>query len=298
MPPANGGQVHTISTGTQRLLAHRSCQSHLCELRTCAEIRRQDQLRFDDTNPEKESVEYVNAIREDIAWLGFEWNGGEFYTSDYFQQLFDYACNLIGKGLAYVDDQSAEQIASQKGAPGTPGTNSPFRERTPEENLRLFEEMKVGQCQEGERVLRAKIDMAHDNMLLRDPVIYRVKFVEHHRTGNDWVIYPMYDFAHGQSDSIERISHSLCSLEFENHRPLYNWFIRALDIYPSEQTKLQFELHHHVERKLLRLVEEGVVDVRMTPACRLFRIAKARVHSGEHSVFADRIGVAGATTSM
>ena len=253
-------------------------------------------LRFDDTNPEKESVEYVNAIREDIAWLGFEWNGGEFYTSDYFQQLFDYACKLIGKGLAYVDDQSAELIASQKGAPGTPGTNSPFRERTPEENLRLFEEMKAGQCQEGERVLRAKIDMGHDNMLLRDPVIYRVKFVEHHRTGNDWVIYPMYDFAHGQSDSIERISHSLCSLEFENHRPLYNWFIRALDIYPSEQTEFaRLNLNYTImsKRKLLRLVEEGVVDGWDDPRMPTISGLRRRGYTPESiRLFADRIGVA------
>ena len=253
-------------------------------------------MRFDDTNPEKESVEYVNAIREDIAWLGFEWNGGEFYTSDYFQQLFDYACDLIGKGLAYVDDQSAEQIASQKGAPGTPGTNSPFRERTPEENLRLFEEMKAGQCQEGERVLRAKIDMAHDNMLMRDPVIYRVKFVEHHRTGKDWVIYPMYDFAHGQSDSIERISHSLCSLEFENHRPLYNWFIQALDIYPSEQTEFaRLSLNYTImsKRKLLRLVEEGVVDGWDDPRMPTISGLRRRGYTPESiRVFADRVGVA------
>ena len=253
-------------------------------------------LRFDDTNPEKESVEYVNAIREDIAWLGFEWNGGEFYTSDYFQQLFDYACDLIWKGLAYVDDQSAERIASQKGAPGTPGTNSPFRERTPEENIRLFETMKAGQCQEGERVLRAKIDMDHDNMLMRDPVIYRVKFVEHHRTGNDWVIYPMYDFAHGQSDSIERISHSLCSLEFENHRPLYNWFIQALDIYPSEQMEFaRLNLNYTImsKRKLLRLVKEGVVDGWDDPRMPTISGLRRRGYTPESiRVFADRVGVA------
>ena len=293
----HGGQVHTRFPPEPNGYLHIGHAKAICvSFGLAQKYGGKTNLRFDDTNPEKESVEYVNAIREDIAWLGFEWNGGEFYTSDYFQQLFDYACDLIGKGLAYVDDQSAEQIASQKGAPGTPGTNSPFRERTPEENLRLFEEMKAGQCQEGERVLRAKIDMAHDNMLMRDPVIYRVKFVEHHRTGNDWVIYPMYDFAHGQSDSIERISHSLCSLEFENHRPLYNWFIQALDIYPSEQTEFaRLNLNYTImsKRKLLRLVEEGVVDGWDDPRMPTISGLRRRGYTPESiRVFADRVGVA------
>ena len=293
----HGGQVHTRFPPEPNGYLHIGHAKAICvSFGLAQKYGGKTNLRFDDTNPEKESVEYVNAIREDIAWLGFEWNGGEFYTSDYFQQLFDYACDLIGKGLAYVDDQSAEQIASQKGAPGTPGSNSPFRERTPEENLRLFEEMKAGQCQEGERVLRAKIDMAHDNMLMRDPVIYRVKFVEHHRTGNDWVIYPMYDFAHGQSDSIERISHSLCSLEFENHRPLYNWFIQALDIYPSEQTEFaRLNLNYTImsKRKLLRLVEEGVVDGWDDPRMPTISGLRRRGYTPESiRVFADRVGVA------
>ena len=293
----HGGQVHTRFPPEPNGYLHIGHAKAICvSFGLAQKYGGKTNLRFDDTNPEKESVEYVNAIREDIAWLGFEWKGGEFYTSDYFQQLFDYACDLIGKGMAYVDDQSAEQIASQKGAPGTPGNNSPFRERTAEENLRLFEEMKAGQCQEGERVLRAKIDMTHDNMLMRDPVIYRVKYVEHHRTGNDWVIYPMYDFAHGQSDSIERISHSLCSLEFENHRPLYNWFIQVLDIYPSEQTEFaRLNLNYTImsKRKLLRLVEEGVVDGWDDPRMPTISGLRRRGYTPESiRVFADRVGVA------
>ena len=253
-------------------------------------------LRFDDTNPEKESTEYVNAIREDVAWLGFDWKGGEFYTSDYFEQLYSFACQLIKLGKAYVDDHSSEEMAAQKGAPGKPGTNSPFRDRSPEENLKLFEGMKAGECSEGTRVLRAKIDMAHDNMLMRDPLIYRIKFVAHHRTGEDWVIYPMYDFAHGQSDSIENITHSLCSLEFENHRPLYDWFIQTLDIYPTEQTefaRLNLSYTLMSKRKLLRLVEEGVVDGWDDPRMPTISGLRRRGYTPQSiRTFADRIGVA------
>lgn len=253
-------------------------------------------LRFDDTNPEKESTEYVNAIREDVAWLGFDWKGGEFYTSDYFEQLYGFACQLIKLGKAYVDDQSSEEMAVQKGAPGKPGTNSPFRDRSPEENLKLFEGMKAGEFPEGTRVLRAKIDMAHDNMLMRDPLIYRIKFVAHHRTGEDWVIYPMYDFAHGQSDSIENITHSLCSLEFENHRPLYDWFIQSLGIYPTEQTefaRLNLSYTLMSKRKLLRLVEEGVVDGWDDPRMPTISGLRRRGYTPQSiRTFADRIGVA------
>ena len=253
-------------------------------------------LRFDDTNPEKESTEYVNAIREDVSWLGFEWKGGEFYTSDYFSQLYDFACELIKSGKAYVDDQTAEEMADQKGAPGKAGTNSPFRSRSVEENLDLFQGMKEGRFPEGSCALRAKIDMAHDNMLLRDPLIYRIKFVEHHRTGTDWVIYPMYDFAHGQSDSIENITHSLCSLEFENHRPLYNWFIEALGIYPSEQTEFaRLNLSYTImsKRKLLTLVENGVVDGWDDPRMPTISGLRRRGYTPQSiRTFADRIGVA------
>ena len=253
-------------------------------------------LRFDDTNPEKESVEYVDAIRRDVSWLGFEWKGGEFYTSDYFDRLYELALQLIDDGHAYVDNQSPDEIAAQKGAPGRAGTASPFRNRTPEENRRLFEEMKGGECEEGSRVLRAKIDMAHDNMLLRDPVIYRIKFVEHHRTGKDWVIYPMYDFAHGQSDSIEQITHSLCSLEFENHRPLYNWFILTLGIYPSEQTEFaRLNLNYTImsKRKLLRLVEDGAVDGWDDPRMPTISGLRRRGYTPQAiREFAERVGVA------
>jgi glutaminyl-tRNA synthetase len=253
-------------------------------------------LRFDDTNPEKESTEYVDAIRRDVAWLGFEWKGGEYYTSDYFEQLYAYALQLIDAGLAYVDDQTPEEIASQKGAPGVPGTHSPFRDRSAAENRRLFEEMRAGQHAEGSRVLRAKIDMGHENMLMRDPIIYRIKFAHHHRTGDRWVIYPMYDFAHGQSDSIERITHSLCSLEFENHRPLYNWFIEKLGIYPSEQTEFaRLNLNYTVmsKRKLLRLVEEGVVDGWDDPRMPTISGLRRRGYTPEAiRTFADRVGVA------
>ena len=177
-------------------------------------------LRFDDTNPTKEDVEYVDSIKEDIRWLGFDWEDREYYASDYFGQLYDFAIDLIKKGLAYVDDQSSEEIAAQKGTPSEPGTNSPFRDRSLEENLDLFRRMNKGEFPEGSRVLRAKIDMASPNMHMRDPVIYRILFHPHHRTGDTWKVYPMYDFAHGQSDFFEGVTHSLCTLEFEVHRPV------------------------------------------------------------------------------
>ncbi len=220
-------------------------------------------LRFDDTNPETESSEYVNSIKRDIQWLGFDWGDREYYTSDYFDQLYDFAVKLIKEGLAYVDDSDSETILEQKGTVNVPGTESPFRSRPVEENLDLFERMKNGEFEEGSRVLRAKIDMASPNMHMRDPVIYRIKRMAHHRTGNKWNIYPMYDFAHGQSDSIEEITHSLCTLEFENHRPLYNWLIEKLEIYPSRQIEFaRLNLNYTVmsKRKLMLLVEKGVVS--------------------------------------
>ena len=189
-------------------------------------------LRFDDTNPVKEDVEYVDSIKRDIRWLGFDW-ALERYASDYFDQLYDWAVVLIKKGLAYVDDQTQEEIRLTRGTVSEPGKESPWRNRSVEENLDLFERMKKGEFADGEKVLRAKIDMAHPNMLFRDPIMYRILHAEHHRTGNKWCIYPMYDYAHGQCDSIERITHSICTLEFDVHRPLYDWFIQALDIYPS-----------------------------------------------------------------
>jgi glutaminyl-tRNA synthetase len=218
-------------------------------------------LRFDDTNPVAEEVEYVDSIREDVRWLGFEW-ANECYASDYFDQLYAFAQDLIRKGLAYVDDSTSEEIAAMKGTPVQPGVESPFRNRSVEENLDLFAQMKAGVFPDGARVLRAKIDMASPNMHMRDPVLYRIKHAHHHRTGDKWVIYPMYDFAHGQSDSIEKITHSLCSLEFRHHRPLYDWFIEQLGIFPSRQIEFaRMNVAYMItsKRKLLKLVQEGIV---------------------------------------
>ncbi len=218
-------------------------------------------LRFDDTNPEKEKEDYVEGIKADIKWLGYDW-GETLYTSDYFGQLYTWAVQLIKDGKAYVDDQTAEEMSANRGTPSEPSKPSPYRGRSLEENLRLFTEMKEGKHEEGSRVLRAKIDLASPNMLMRDPALYRIKNMPHHRTGSIWHVYPMYDFAHGQSDSIEHITHSLCTLEFENHRPLYEWFIKELGIYPSRQIEFaRLNLSYTItsKRKLLKLVEEGHV---------------------------------------
>lgn len=219
-------------------------------------------LRFDDTNPVKEDVEYVNSIKKDINWLGYQWEGDALYTSDYFEIIYGYAEDLIQKGVAYIDEQSAEDIAAQKGTPTKPGTNSPHRDRPVEENLQLFRDMRAGKYPDGAMVLRAKIDMAAPNMLMRDPLIYRIKHATHHNTGDEWCIYPMYDFAHGQSDSIEKITHSCCSLEFMHHRPVYNWFIEQLGIFPSKQyefARMNVAYMITSKRRLLKLVEEGLV---------------------------------------
>jgi glutaminyl-tRNA synthetase len=219
-------------------------------------------LRFDDTNPVKEDVEYVDSIKEDVKWLGFEW-AGELYASDYFHQLYDFAVRLIENDLAYVDDSSAEEIAAKKGTPTEPGTSTIYRSRSIEENLQLFADMKDGKYADGAKVLRAKGDLASPNMHMRDPLMYRIKKTSHHRTGDDWCIYPMYDFAHGQSDAIEQITHSICTLEFIPHRELYNWFIEKLDIFPSNQYEFaRLNLNYTVmsKRKLLQLVEEGHVE--------------------------------------
>ena len=252
-------------------------------------------LRFDDTNPVKEDTEYVDAIQDDIRWLGFEW-ASVHYASDYFEQLFDWACLLIKKGLAYVDDQSLEEIRAGRGTVTVPGTNSPWRDRSPEENLDLFMRMRKGEFADGEKVLRAKIDMAHPNMQFRDPIMYRILHSHHHRTGDKWCIYPMYDFAHGQSDSIEGITHSICTLEFDIHRPLYDWFIQQLDIFPSHQYEFaRLNINYTVmsKRKLLQLVKEGYVsgwdDPRMPTICGFRR----RGYTPESiRNFCDRIGVA------
>src|SRR6202165_5651333 len=219
-------------------------------------------LRFDDTNPEKEETEYVKSIQTDVKWLGFHWDG-LFYASDYFDQLYQWAVKLIKAGKAYVDDLSAEQIRKTRGTLTEPGRDSPYRHRSMEENLDLFERMKSGEFPDGSRVLRAKIDMASPNLNMRDPVMYRILHAEHHRTGNKWCIYPMYDFAHGQSDSTERVTHSLCTLEFQDHRPLYNWFIEQLGIFPSRQIEFdRLNLTYTLlsKRKLLQLVQEKHVS--------------------------------------
>jgi len=251
-------------------------------------------LRYDDTNPTKEDVEYVDAIKEDIKWLGFQWSL-ERYASDYFDQLYEWAEQLIQRGLAYVDDQTLEEMRANRGTVETPGIDSPWRNRSVEENLRLFREMKAGKYPDGAKVLRAKIDMAHPNMMFRDPILYRIKHAHHHRTGDKWCIYPMYDYTHGQCDSIEHITHSICTLEFDIHRPLYDWFIETLGIYPSHQyefARLNLTYTLMSKRKLLELVEKGYVagwdDPRMPTLCGVRR----RGYTPEAlKMFCEKIGV-------
>jgi glutaminyl-tRNA synthetase len=252
-------------------------------------------LRFDDTNPVKEDTEYVESIKNDVQWLGFQW-ANEYYSSDYFEQLYDWAVVLIKKGLAYIDDQTQEEIRQNRGTITQPGTDSPYRNRSVEENLDLFQRMRAGEFEDGAKVLRAKIDMTHPNMLLRDPILYRIIHAHHHRTGDKWCIYPMYDYAHGQSDSLEQITHSICTLEFDIHRPLYDWFIEKLEIFPSHQYEFaRLNLTYTVmsKRKLLELVKEGFVsgwdDPRMPTICGLRRRGYT-----PHAIrtFCERVGVA------
>lgn len=251
-------------------------------------------LRYDDTNPTKEDTEYVDAIKEDIRWMGFQWEK-ECYASDYFEQLYQWAEEMIMKGLAYVDDQSQEEISEGRGTVDKPGKESPWRNRTPEENLRIFRQMRDGEFPDGAKVLRAKIDMAHPNMMFRDPILYRIKHAHHHRTGDKWCIYPMYDYTHGQCDSIENITHSICTLEFDVHRPLYDWFIKTLDIYPSHQyefARLNLTYTLMSKRKLLELVQKGLVsgwdDPRMPTLCGVRR----RGYTAQAlKMFCEKIGV-------
>jgi len=252
-------------------------------------------LRFDDTNPVTEETEYVDSIKDDVKWLGFEWKN-EHYASDYFDQLYDFAIVLIKKSLAYVDDSSSEEIAAMKGTPTEPGRNSPYRDRTVEENLGLFERMKAGEFPDGAKTLRAKIDMEHTNMLMRDPILYRIKHAHHHRTGDKWCVYPMYDFAHGQSDSIEQVTHSICTLEFVPHRELYDWLIAKLEIYPSHQYEFaRRNLTYTVmsKRKLLQLVTDkhvtGWDDPRMPTVSAMRRRGYPAAAVRE---FCDRVGIA------
>ena len=252
-------------------------------------------LRFDDTNPVKEDVAYVDSIKEDITWLGFRW-AEEHYASDYFEQLYQWAVEMIRKGLAYVDDQSQEEIRLGRGTVTVPGTESPWRNRSVEENLDLFARMRAGEFADGEKVLRAKIDMAHPNMLLRDPIMYRILHTEHHRTGDKWCIYPMYDYAHGQSDSIEKITHSICTLEFDVHRPLYDWFIQTLGIFPSHQYEFaRLNLTYTVmsKRKLLQLVENKIVNGWDDPRMPTISAIRRKGYTpAAIRAFAERVGVA------
>jgi len=259
-------------------------------------------LRFDDTNPIKEEAEYVESIKEDVRWLGFDWQDREFYASDYFGQLYEWALDLIRKGKAYVDDLTAEEIREYRGTLTEPGKESPYRDRSVEDNLALFESMRAGELADGAKVLRAKIDMAAGNLNMRDPVLYRILHASHHRTGDEWCIYPMYDFAHGQSDSIEKITHSLCTLEFEDHRPLYDWFIRELEIFPSRQIEFaRLNLSQTVlsKRKLKQLVDEGLVSGWDDPRMPTISGLRRRGYTPESiRDFADRIGVAKADSTV
>lgn len=259
----NNGRVHTRFPPEPNGYLHIGHATSIClNFGLAKKYNGKCNLRFDDTNPVTEETEYVESIKNDIRWLGFEWDG-EYYASDYFDKLYDFAVVLIKKGLAYVDDSTAEQIAATKGSFEKPGQESPYRNRSVEENLQLFAEMKAGKYNDGEKTLRAKIDMAHSNLLLRDPLMYRIKHEHHHRTGDTWCIYPMYDYAHGQSDSIEEITHSICTLEFIHHRPLYNWFIEQLGIFPSHQYEFaRRNLTYTVmsKRKLLQLVNDKHVS--------------------------------------
>lgn len=292
----NGGRVHTRFPPEPNGYLHIGHAKSIClNFGTASKFDGKCNLRFDDTNPVKEDTEYVDSIMEDVRWLGFEWDG-LYYASDYFDTLYEYAERLIVKKLAYVCDLTQEEISLQRGTITKPGTDSPYRNRTVEENLDLFRQMRAGVFEDGSRVLRAKIDMAHPNMLMRDPILYRIIHAEHHNAGNKWCIYPMYDFAHGQCDSIEGITHSICTLEFEVHRPLYDWFIEKLEIFAPQQIEFaRLNLSYTVmsKRKLLQLVNEGHVkgwdDPRMPTICGLRR----RGFTPESiRRFADIIGVA------
>jgi len=291
------GRVHTRFPPEPNGYLHIGHAKSIClNFGLAKQYRGLTNLRFDDTNPTKEDVEYVDSIKEDVRWLGFDWDDREFYASDYFDTLYEYAIKLIKKGKAYVCDLSPEDMSEQRGTVTKPGKESPYRNRTVQENLDLFERMRRGEFPEGSRTLRAKIDMASPNMLMRDPVMYRILHASHHRTGDKWCIYPTYDFTHGQSDSIERITHSICTLEFEVHRPLYDWYIHELEIYPPQQIEFaRLNLTYTVmsKRKLLQLVQEGIVrgwdDPRMPTICGLRR----RGFTPESiRNFADIIGIA------
>ena len=293
-----GGRVHTRFPPEPNGYLHIGHAKSIClNFGLGEEYKGLTNLRFDDTNPEKEDVEYVNSIKEDVEWLGFNWDGDVRYASDYFGKMYDYAKKLITLGKAYVDDQTAEEIRQTRGDFSTPGTNSPYRDRSVEENLKLFEEMKEGKYKDGEKVLRAKIDMADPNIVMRDPVLYRIVNAAHHRTGSEWSIYPMYDFAHPIEDAIERITHSVCTLEFEVHRPLYNWVLedwedtekpRQIEFARLNVTKMVMS-----KRKLRALVEAGLVSGWDDPRMPTISGLRRRGYTPEAiRDFCDRIGVA------
>jgi glutaminyl-tRNA synthetase len=291
----NGGRVLTRFPPEPNGYLHIGHAKSIClNFGLAQKYNGQTNLRFDDTNPVTEDTAYVDSIKADIQWLGFQW-AGEFYASDYFEQLYNFAVELIKKGLAYVDDSSAAEIAALKGTPTEPGKNSPYRDRSVEENLQLFADMRAGKYPDGAKVLRAKIDMAAPNMHLRDPFMYRIRHARHHRTGDAWCIYPMYDFAHGQSDSIERITHSICTLEFIPHRPLYDWFLEKLDIFPSHQYEFaRLNLNYTVmsKRKLLQLVTEGHVSGWDDPRMPTLSAYRRRGYTPSSiRTFAERVGV-------
>lgn len=292
----NGGRVHTRFPPEPNGYLHIGHAASIClNFGIAQKYNGKCNLRFDDTNPTTEETEYVESIKKDIAWLGFKWDN-EFYASDYFEQLYEFALSLIKKGLAYVDDSTPEEIAAMKGSLVEPGKNSPYRDRSIEENLQLFADMRAGKYKDGEKVLRAKIDMASPNLIMRDPVMYRIRHEHHHRTGDAWCIYPMYDFAHGQSDSIERITHSICTLEFVPHRALYDWFIEKLDIFPSKQYEFaRRNLSYTVmsKRKLLQLVNDKYVAGWDDPRMPTISGMRRRGYTPEAiRQFSDTIGIA------
>ena len=299
-----GGRVHTRFPPEPNGYLHIGHAKSIClNFGLGEEYRGLTNLRFDDTNPEKEDVEYVNSIKEDVEWLGFHWDGDVRYASDYFGKMYDYAKKLISLGKAYVDDQTAEEIRQTRGDFSTPGTNSPYRDRSVEENLKLFEEMKEGKYKDGEKVLRAKIDMADPNIVMRDPVLYRIVNAAHHRTGSEWSIYPMYDFAHPIEDAIERITHSVCTLEFEVHRPLYDW---VLEDWEDDEKPRQIEFARlnitkmvMSKRKLRALVEAGLVSGWDDPRMPTISGLRRRGYTPEAiRDFCDRIGVAKADSTV
>lgn len=299
-----GGRVHTRFPPEPNGYLHIGHAKSIClNFGLGEEYKGLTNLRFDDTNPEKEDVEYVNSIKEDVKWLGFHWDGDVRYASDYFGKMYDYAKKLISLGKAYVDDQTAEEIRQTRGDFSTPGTNSPYRDRSVEENLKLFEEMKEGKYKDGEKVLRAKIDMADPNIVMRDPVLYRIVNAAHHRTGSEWSIYPMYDFAHPIEDAIERITHSVCTLEFEVHRPLYDW---VLEDWEDDEKPRQIEFARlnitkmvMSKRKLRALVEAGLVSGWDDPRMPTISGLRRRGYTPEAiRDFCDRIGVAKADSTV